>query len=57
MWPLGNEYVTKKYLPFEQNQIGVTVILGKAVAKDTVWVATSDLMGWEAKVNALDKVP
>lgn len=44
-------------LPLKEEEVEVVVVLGKKIPKNTVWVATFDLVGWETKVDALDKVP
>lgn len=44
-------------IPLEEKQVEVVVFLGEEVAEDTSGVSTADLIGWEAEVNTLDKVP
>lgn len=44
-------------VPLEEKQVDVVVLLGEEVAEDTGGVSTADLIGWQAEVNALDKVP
>lgn len=39
--------------PFEQDEVDETEVFGQAVAKDPVWVAMPDLVGGQAKVDAL----
>lgn len=45
------------FIPLEEKQVEVVVFLGKEVAEDTSGISTADLIGWQAEVNALDKVP
>lgn len=44
-------------IPLEKKQVEVIVFLGEEIAKDASGVPTADLIGWQAKVDALDKVP
>lgn len=44
-------------LPLEEKQVEVVVFLCEEVAEDAGGVSTADLISWQAKVNALDKVP
>lgn len=44
-------------VPLEQKQVEVVVFLGEEVAEDTSGISTADLIGRQAEVNALDKVP
>lgn len=41
----------------EEEEVQVIVVLGEEVAQDAVWVATFDLVGRQAEVDALYKVP
>ena len=41
----------------EEEEVDVVVVLGEEVAQHTVGVATLDLVGRQAEVDALDKVP
>lgn len=43
--------------PLKEEQVHIVVTLGQEVAEDPVRVATFDLVGREAKIQALDKVP
>ena len=43
--------------PFEQDEVDETEVFGQAVAEDPVWVAMPDLVGGQAKVDALHQVP
>lgn len=43
--------------PLEEEEVQVVVVLGEKVAQDTVWVSTFDLVGRQAKVDTLYKVP
>lgn len=45
------------FLPLEEEEVQVVVVLGEKVAQDAVWVATFDLVGRQAKVDTLYKVP
>lgn len=45
------------FLPLEEEEVQVVVVLSEKVAQDTVWVATFDLVGRQAKVDTLYKVP
>lgn len=45
------------YLPLKEEEVEVVVVLGKKISKNTVWIATFDLVCWETKINALYKVP
>lgn len=38
---------------FEQDEVDEAEVFGQAVAEDTVWVAMPDLVGGQAKVDAL----
>lgn len=44
-------------LPLEEEEVHIVVVLCKEVAQNAVWVATFDLIGRQAKVDALHKVP
>lgn len=44
-------------IPLEEEKVQVIIVLGEEVAQDAVWVATFDLVGRQAKVDALYKVP
>lgn len=44
-------------IPLEEKQVEMVVFFGEEVAENTGWVSTADLIGWEAEVNTLDKVP
>lgn len=41
----------------EEEEVQVVVVLGEKVAQNAVWVATFDLIGRQAKVDTLYKVP
>lgn len=41
----------------EEEEVQVIVVLGEEVAQDSVWVATFDLVGRQAEVDTLYKVP
>lgn len=41
----------------EEEEVQVVVVLGEEVSKDAVWVSTFDLIGRQAKVDTLHKVP
>lgn len=41
----------------EEEEVHIVVVLCKEVAQNAVWVATFDLIGRQAKVDALHKVP
>ncbi len=45
------------FLPLEKEKVQVVVVLGEEVAQDAVWVATFDLVGRQAEVDTLYKVP
>lgn len=45
------------FLPLEEEEVQVIVVLGEEVAQDSVWVATFDLVGRQAEVDTLYKVP
>lgn len=45
------------YLPLKEEEVEVVVVLGKKISKNTIRVATFDLVCWETKINALYKVP
>lgn len=45
------------FLPLEEEEVQVVVVLGEEVAQDSVWVATFDLVGRQAEVDTLYKVP
>lgn len=45
------------FLPLEEEEVQVVVVLGEKVAQDAVWVATFDLEGRQAEVDTLHKVP
>ena len=47
----------RHHLPFEEEQVGVVVLLGEEVAQDPVGVAAADLVGRQTEVDTLDKVP
>lgn len=44
-------------IPLEEEQVEVVVFLGEEVAEDTSGISTTDLIGRQAEVNTLDKVP
>lgn len=44
-------------IPLEEKQVEVVVFLGEEVAKDTGGVTAADLIGRQAEVDTLDKVP
>lgn len=44
-------------IPLEKEKVQEIEVLGEEVSQDTVWVATFDLVGRQAKVDALYKVP
>lgn len=44
-------------IPLEEEEVQVIVVLGEKVAQNTVWVATFNLVGREAKIDTLNKVP
>lgn len=44
-------------LPLEEEEVQEVEVLGEEVSQDLVWVATFDLIGRQAEVDALDKVP
>lgn len=44
-------------IPLEEKQVEMIVFFGEEVAENTGRVSTADLIGWEAEVNTLDKVP
>lgn len=44
-------------IPLEEKQVEVVVFLGEEVAEDTSGISTADLIGRQAEVNTLDKVP
>lgn len=44
-------------IPLEEEKVQEIEVLGEEVSQDTVWVATFDLVGRQAKVDALHKVP
>lgn len=44
------------YIPFEQKQVDVVVLLGEEIPKNSGWVARSDLVGWQSKVQTLKEV-
>lgn len=46
-----------KCLPLEKEEVYVVVVFSEEVAQNSVWVATLDLIGRQAKVDALDKIP
>ena len=45
------------FIPLEEEKVQVVVVLGEEVSQDAVWVATLDLVGRQAEVDALYKVP
>lgn len=45
------------FIPLEEEKVQVIVVLREEVAQDAVWVATFDLVGRQAEVDALYKVP
>lgn len=45
------------FVPLEEEEVQVVVVLGEEVAQDAVWVATFDLIGRQAEVDTLYKVP
>lgn len=45
------------FLPLEEEEVQVVVVFGEEVAQDLVWVATFDLVGRQAEVDTLHKVP
>lgn len=44
-------------IPLEKEKVQVIVVLSEEVAQDAVWVATFDLVGRQAEVDTLYKVP
>lgn len=44
-------------LPLKQEEVDIIVALGEEVSKDSRWVATTDLVGRQPKVNTFHKVP
>lgn len=44
-------------LPLKQEEVDIIVALGEEVSKDSCWVATTDLVGRQPKVNTFHKVP
>lgn len=53
----GGQISATLTVPLEEKQVEVVVFLGEEVAEDTGGVTTADLIGWQAKVNALYEVP
>lgn len=47
----------KCFLPLEEEEVQIVVVFGEEVAQDAVGVATFDLVGREAEVDTLHKVP
>lgn len=45
------------FLPLEEEEVQEVEVLGEEVAQDAVWVATFDLVGRQAEVDTLYKVP
>ena len=45
------------FIPLEEEKVQVIVTFCQEVAQDAVWVATFDLVGRQAKIDALYKVP
>lgn len=45
------------FVPLEEEEVQVVVILGEEVTQNAVWVATFDLVGRQAEVNTLYEVP
>lgn len=43
--------------PLKQEEVDIIVALGEEVSEHTCWVATADLIGRQAKVHTLHKVP
>ena len=43
--------------PLEEEEVDIVVAFGQEVAQHTSGVTTADLIGWQAKVNTLHKVP
>lgn len=54
MYLLKPEFIL---IPLKEEKVQVIIVLGEEVAQDAVWVATFDLVGRQAKVDALYKVP
>lgn len=44
-------------LPLKQEEVDIIVSLGEEVSKDSRWVATTDLVGRQPKVNTFHIVP
>lgn len=44
-------------LPLKQEEVDIIVALGEEVSKDSRWVAATDLVGRQPKVNTFHKVP
>lgn len=43
--------------PLEQEEVDIIVALCEEVSQNTGGITTADLIGWQPKVDALDKIP
>lgn len=43
--------------PLKQEEVDIIVALGEKVSQDASGITAADLIGWKAKVDALDKIP
>lgn len=49
--------LSQRNSPLEQEEVDIIVALGEEVSQYTGGVTTADLIGWQAEVDALDKIP
>lgn len=55
---LWSDYGTQRVsLPLKQEEVDIIVALCEEVSKHSCWVATTDLVGRQPKVNTFHKVP
>lgn len=54
---LDDAILRQRNSPLKQEEVDIIVALGEEVSQNAGGISAADLIGWQAKVDALDKIP